>query len=66
VPEHVWEQHELETLVLADNGLTELSPRVGELSRLLGLFLVECLMVGKIMHASIMRGGIILVQPCAS
>src|SRR5271168_629377 len=31
VPDWVWERTELETLVLADNGLTEISERIGEL-----------------------------------
>lgn len=34
VPESVWDRHELESLVLADNGLVEISERVGELKRL--------------------------------
>jgi len=34
VPESVWDQTELETLVLADNGLTEVSERIGGLKRL--------------------------------
>lgn len=34
VPDSVWEQTDLETLVLADNGLTELSERIGRLRRL--------------------------------
>src|SRR5690348_8376703 len=34
VPESVWERLDLETLVLADNDLTELSGRVGQLKRL--------------------------------
>ena len=34
VPESVWDEIELETLVLADNGLTEVSERVGRLKRL--------------------------------
>lgn len=34
VPEHVWDERELETLVLADNGLEELDARIGRLARL--------------------------------
>src|SRR5690242_18039339 len=34
VPESVWQQIELETLVLADNDLTEVSARIGRLKRL--------------------------------
>src|SRR4051812_43430778 len=34
VPESVWEQTELETLVLADNDLTEVSADIGRLKRL--------------------------------
>ncbi len=34
VPESVWEQTALETLVLADNELTEISPRIGALKQL--------------------------------
>jgi Leucine-rich repeat (LRR) protein len=34
VPESVWEQTGLETLVLADNDLSEISPRIGCLKRL--------------------------------
>lgn len=34
VPAHVWDRTELRTLVLADNGLTEISERVGELRAL--------------------------------
>jgi hypothetical protein len=34
VPEYVWERTELETLVLADNGLPEVSERVGDLKKL--------------------------------
>jgi Leucine-rich repeat (LRR) protein len=34
VPESVWEQVELETLVLADNGLREVSAKIGRLKRL--------------------------------
>ena len=34
VPEEVWDQVEARTLVLADNGLTEISPRIGEFGRL--------------------------------
>jgi Leucine-rich repeat (LRR) protein len=34
VPAWVWEQTELETLVLADNGLSELSDRIGGLKNL--------------------------------
>ena len=34
VPDSVWERTELEALILADNGLTEISARVGGLSRL--------------------------------
>src|SRR5437867_13269609 len=34
VPPWVWERTELETLVLADNGLTDLSDRIGGLKKL--------------------------------
>jgi Leucine-rich repeat (LRR) protein len=34
VPDSVWDQAELETLVLADNGLTEVSERIGRLKQL--------------------------------
>ena len=34
VPEWVWERTEIESLVLADNGLSEISEGVGELTRL--------------------------------
>jgi hypothetical protein len=34
VPEYVWSRPELETLVLADNGLQTLSPRIGTLTNL--------------------------------
>jgi Leucine-rich repeat (LRR) protein len=34
VPESVWEQSDLETLVLADNDLTEISERIGHLTHL--------------------------------
>jgi hypothetical protein len=34
VPESVWNQSDIETLVLADNDLTELSERIGGLKRL--------------------------------
>ena len=34
VPESVWEQVELETLILADNGLREVSAKIGRLKRL--------------------------------
>ena len=34
VPESVWEETELETLVLADNGLTEVSESIGRLKKL--------------------------------
>ena len=34
VPAWVWERTELETLVLADNGLTDLSDRIGGLKKL--------------------------------
>ena len=34
VPEWVWERTELETLVLADNGLSEISDRIGRLKNL--------------------------------
>jgi Leucine-rich repeat (LRR) protein len=34
VPESVWEQRELETLVLADNDLTEVSGKIGDLQAL--------------------------------
>src|SRR4051794_344427 len=34
VPESVWERTDLETLVLADNGLTDVSGRIGGLKRL--------------------------------
>src|SRR5215831_4973794 len=34
VPETVWDQHELESLVLADNDLVEVSERIGELAKL--------------------------------
>src|SRR5258707_12625052 len=34
VPESVWEQSELETLVLADNELSEVSEQIGRLKRL--------------------------------
>ena len=34
VPDWVWERTEVETLILADNGLTEISERIGRLQRL--------------------------------
>ena len=34
VPDEVWEQLEIETLVLADNGLTEIPARIGDLKQL--------------------------------
>lgn len=34
VPDWVWENTELRTLILADNGLTEISPRIGTLKKL--------------------------------
>ncbi len=34
VPDHVWDRTELRTLVLADNGLTELSERASALRAL--------------------------------
>ena len=34
VPDSVWEQTELETLVLAENGLTEVPDAIGRLKRL--------------------------------
>ena len=34
VPDAVWNRTDLESLVLADNGLTELSDRIGALRRL--------------------------------
>jgi Leucine-rich repeat (LRR) protein len=34
VPESVWEQIDLETLVLADNDLSEVSSRIGQLKKL--------------------------------
>ena len=34
VPDWVWERTEVETLILADNGLTEISERIGGLQRL--------------------------------
>ncbi len=34
VPESVWEQTELETLVLAENGLEEVSAQIGRLQKL--------------------------------
>jgi Leucine-rich repeat (LRR) protein len=34
VPETVWEQIDLETLVLADNDLAEVSAKIGRLKRL--------------------------------
>jgi len=34
VPDEVWEHPDAETLVLADNGLTDLPPRIGELRNL--------------------------------
>jgi Leucine-rich repeat (LRR) protein len=34
IPEYVWEHTELQTLVLAENGLTELSGQIGSLKRL--------------------------------
>src|SRR5689334_141729 len=34
VPDSVWERTDLVTLVLADNGLTEVSSRIGRLDRL--------------------------------
>jgi Leucine-rich repeat (LRR) protein len=34
VPDWVWERTELETLVLADNGLSDLSERIGGLKKL--------------------------------
>ena len=36
VPESIWERTDLETLVLADNGLTEVSGRIGRLKKLRG------------------------------
>lgn len=37
VPESVWDRTELQVLILADNGLTELSPGIGRLHRLIEL-----------------------------
>jgi hypothetical protein len=34
VPDSVWEQTELESLVLAENGLSEVSEQIGRLKRL--------------------------------
>ncbi len=34
VPDSIWQQTELETLVLADNGLTEISAQIGSLKKL--------------------------------
>ena len=34
VPEEVWRRGDLETLVLADNGLTEVSEKIGALTKL--------------------------------
>ncbi len=34
VPDFVWQQSELETLILADNNLSELSGQIGRLKRL--------------------------------
>jgi Leucine-rich repeat (LRR) protein len=34
VPEYVWQQTELETLILADNDLAEVSDKIGNLKRL--------------------------------
>jgi Leucine-rich repeat (LRR) protein len=34
VPDSVWDRTELEALILADNGLTEISERLGDLSGL--------------------------------
>ena len=34
VPESVWRQTELRVLILADNGLTALPPRIGQLHQL--------------------------------
>jgi hypothetical protein len=34
VPESVWSETQLETLVLAENGLTEISERIGGLKKL--------------------------------
>jgi Leucine-rich repeat (LRR) protein len=34
LPDSVWEQTELETLVLADNGLEEVSEQIGRLKKL--------------------------------
>src|ERR1700730_8356904 len=34
VPDFVWQRTELEALILADNGLTEISEQLGRLSRL--------------------------------
>jgi Leucine-rich repeat (LRR) protein len=34
VPESVWDRVELETLLLADNGLSALSPKIGTLTKL--------------------------------
>src|SRR5215208_6999772 len=34
IPESVWDLHDLETLILADNSLTHVSARIRELSRL--------------------------------
>ena len=34
MPDSVWEQTELETLVLADNGLEEVSEQIGRLQKL--------------------------------
>src|SRR6476646_6970226 len=34
VPDYIWDQTELETLVLADNELSEVSERIGRLKRL--------------------------------
>ena len=34
IPDYVWEQLELETLVLADNGLSEVPEQIGRLKKL--------------------------------
>src|SRR5579871_1831415 len=34
VPDWVWQQRQLETLILANNGLAEISERIGDLQRL--------------------------------
>ncbi|WP_405525838.1 leucine-rich repeat domain-containing protein [Streptomyces canus] len=34
VPEYVWQHTELQVLILADNGLTDLPPEIGRMLRL--------------------------------